>query len=320
MNCSSIASRYGSGRPSPSRSPEPRIAREHQLLAGHVLLDHERTEAHDLRQRRASTPGIAERAGLERGGQLVPRQNRNRIQHREPRPVRRGQDDDDGGGVEGADLDGLAVDQQARRDLALDLRVEQRLEGEDHVGRGERGPVREGHALRAASGPGQAVGRGRPVAGQPGLELAGRAVQSDQSGVGQPGDQVLGQLGRDQPVERLRFRSVSDRQPAPETGLITPVEGPESFAGAGRVPRQRYDPAPAAARITANMAVFFNCVAPQPTKSQPACRTGRQAFRSMCRLPNRALNQYKIRRGPYGTVTKTWSGKLATTKMVSFRQ
>ena len=74
-------SRYGSGVPSGGFPEIVRVAGEDEALPRFVAGQHERAEADDLRRRRGQAPRVRERAGLERRLELVPRQDRQVVQH-----------------------------------------------------------------------------------------------------------------------------------------------------------------------------------------------------------------------------------------------
>ncbi len=130
-------------------APVLRVARQDDALARLVRLDHERPEAHDVGRRRGRAPLLTERAGLEGRIQLVPREDRQRVEQAQSRAEHRREGDHDGVRIARGDGEGLAADKQRVAERAAGLLVVRRLEREHDVGRGERRAVREGDARRS---------------------------------------------------------------------------------------------------------------------------------------------------------------------------
>ena len=101
------------------------------------------------------------------------------------------------------------------------------VEGEDHVGGGERRAVRPGQVGAEVERVRQAVGRGLPFFGQPGLHLEGRAVDPDQAALQELTDEVAGLIPFQQAVEGARLRANrADDLPSPLRGRRIRGRGP----------------------------------------------------------------------------------------------
>ena len=110
------------------RLPVARVPVEDQPLARHVARELERPQHDQLLGRRGNAEGLAERAGLQRRLQLVPRHDRHVVEQADARPERRRVGHDDGARIRELDLQWLAADQQRAGQGALRARVVGRLE------------------------------------------------------------------------------------------------------------------------------------------------------------------------------------------------
>ena len=88
------------------------------------------------------------------------------------------------------DLQRLAADHQRVGDRAADAFVVRRLERKHHIVGRERVAVGEGDVRPQLQRVAQAVGGPRPRFGEPGLDLLRDAVQANELGVRQRGDEI----------------------------------------------------------------------------------------------------------------------------------
>ena len=164
------------------RHPVVRVAPQHHPLAGDVALDGERPRADHRARVRIDAPDGAERPVLDVRLEDVARVDRRAHRADEGRERRR-QHHPDGVVVHRRDghrvLDPLPVLQEAedervagaRRDVLV---VDDAVEGELHVVRGERCAVVPGDVAAQVEGPGQPVLRVLPGLGQRRLDLVGQ--------------------------------------------------------------------------------------------------------------------------------------------------
>ena len=99
-------------------------------------------------------------------------------------------------------LSGWPLHAQAAGEHAGHLRVVDRLEGEEHVRRGEWRAVRPGHAVAKRQRVGQVVGRRRPFLHERGLERPCGAVYTDELARRQDVEEVDRKILIDDAIER----------------------------------------------------------------------------------------------------------------------
>ncbi len=186
--------------------PVPRVAREHNPLAGFVGGQDKRAGANDVRRGGGRLPGRPKRAGRQRGFELVPRQNRKHVEQTEAGPGRRRKGEHDGAIVRRGGRDRLSGNDQSVRQSTFDLLVPCRLQREEHVPRGQRHTIRPGHVGAQVQGVLATVRRRLPFLGQPRLELERGSIDANEPALDEGGDQRAGFVGRDQAVERLGIR------------------------------------------------------------------------------------------------------------------
>jgi hypothetical protein len=137
---------------------------------------------------------------FERFGKTMAREDRQHIEHREARAIRRGEVDPNRVRILRGHGERQTVDAQAARQRAVDALVIERAEREQHI------VGRKGRAVREADTRAQvqAVGRraqGVPSLGEPGHERPGGPVHLDQRRMNQRGNGVNGCRRGDEPVE-----------------------------------------------------------------------------------------------------------------------
>ena len=124
---------------------------------------------------------------------------------RSPGPDAAGKRHNDGLRVGRGGADRLPAGHQDAGQHALRLRVEDRLQREQHVGRREWRAVGPGHAGPQVERVHEAVGARLPLLRQPRLQLERGAVHPHQAALGELGEQLGGLIPGDEAVERPRL-------------------------------------------------------------------------------------------------------------------
>ena len=121
---------------------------------------------------------------LQRRLEHMPRQDGEAVEQSQAGSKRLRETDDNRARVWCADVEGASMDTQVGGEWTADRRIVGGTEREQHVGGRQRLSVGELHALSKRDRVGQPIVRSLPTLCQPRLEIIGRAIDSNQSGLG----------------------------------------------------------------------------------------------------------------------------------------